>query len=283
MDKLGLLINNLQDLYKSGAAEEHLVGVSLEILSELTAPPTQVAKTEKVSVIMPSFYVDHHEEVEKLREPIEKEPVITLTKEEEEDPFLMELIKKELVLEPVVTVVKNKPSEADIQKFEASLLLIKEAEELHITKYMLIAESPKKPEATILPFNTTIKNVINEFNEHHEIKEVFELKDVLATDEMTINDRLKEELVEINHNLKLEPVKDIKRAFNINEKYVFINELFRGDDAMFERSLKTINAFQIYPEAEYWIQRELKVKLGWNDNSTTVKHFDTLVKRRFAS
>ena len=59
--------------------------------------------------------------------------------------------------------------------------------------------------------------------------------------------------------------------------------LFVGDDAMFERSLKTINAFHIYPEAEYWIQRELKVKLGWNDSSTTVQHFDMLVKRRFAS
>jgi hypothetical protein len=32
---------------------------------------------------------------------------------------------------------------------------------------------------------------------------------------------------------------------------------------MFERCLKTINSFNIYPEAEYWMNRELMLKLGW--------------------
>ncbi len=35
---------------------------------------------------------------------------------------------------------------------------------------------------------------------------------------------------------------------------------------MYERSIKTINAFRILPEAEYWMERELKVKLGWDEN-----------------
>jgi hypothetical protein len=51
---------------------------------------------------------------------------------------------------------------------------------------------------------------------------------------------------------------------------------------MYERSLKTINSFAIFPEAQYWIQRELKVKLGWNDRSEIVDHFHQLVRRRFA-
>ena len=51
---------------------------------------------------------------------------------------------------------------------------------------------------------------------------------------------------------------------------------------MYERSLKTINSFNIYPEAEYWIQRELKVKLGWLEEQEAVKVFDQLVKRRFS-
>ena len=274
MDKLGLLINNLQEMYKSGASEEQLVGVSLEILTTLTTPYVAAPKTEKVSVIMPSFYVaEHNEESVSATEPMQEEPVTAALTVEEPTAILS---SEEALVIPVV-VVKNEPTAAELQKFEASLTAIKEAEEQHIAAYFTKVEAP------ILPFSTTIKNVVAEFNEHHEIKEVFELKDALTTDELTINDQLKEDHAEINHTIKLEPVKDIKRAFNINEKYVFINELFRGDDAMFERSLKTINAFQIYPEAQYWIQRELKVKLGWNDNSTTVQHFDTLVKRRFAS
>ena len=274
MDKLGLLINNLQELYKSGATEEQLIGVSLEILTTLTTPYTATPKTEKVSVIMPTYYVaEQHEETTAKNMSVQEAPVMENIIVAEQPAA--ETMVEEIVL-PVV-VAKNMPTAAEIEKFEASLVAIKEAEENHIAAYQTKVEAP------ILPFSTTIKNVVAEFNEHHEIKEIFELKDTLTTDELTINDQLKDDHAEINHTIKLEPVKDIKRAFNINEKYVFINELFRGDDAMFERSLKTINAFQIYPEAQYWIQRELKVKLGWNDNSTTVQHFDTLVKRRFAS
>jgi hypothetical protein len=51
---------------------------------------------------------------------------------------------------------------------------------------------------------------------------------------------------------------------------------------MYERSIKTIDGFSIYPEAQFWIQRELKLKIGWNEDSVTVKHFDQLVKRRFS-
>ena len=78
------------------------------------------------------------------------------------------------------------------------------------------------------------------------------------------------------------PVRDLKRAIGINDRYVFVNELFRGDEAMYERSLKTINAFRILPEAEYWVERELKVRLGWDDGKTTTQHFYQLVKRRFS-
>jgi hypothetical protein len=51
---------------------------------------------------------------------------------------------------------------------------------------------------------------------------------------------------------------------------------------MYERSLKTINGFRILPEAEYWMERELKVKLGWDENNPTTRHFYQLVKRRFS-
>ena len=74
----------------------------------------------------------------------------------------------------------------------------------------------------------------------------------------------------------------MKKAIGINVRFVFIEELFRGDEAMYERSIKTINGFSIFPEAEYWIQRELKTKVGWDEESPTVKHFDQLVRRRFS-
>jgi hypothetical protein len=98
----------------------------------------------------------------------------------------------------------------------------------------------------------------------------------------SINDKLKQGKTELVEVLKETPVKDLRKAIGINDRFLFINDLFRGDEAMYERSIKTINSFSIYPEAEYWISRELKTKLGWENNTESVKHFDQLVKRRFS-
>ncbi|HEX6191893.1 MAG TPA: hypothetical protein VFZ42_06000 [Chitinophagaceae bacterium] len=98
----------------------------------------------------------------------------------------------------------------------------------------------------------------------------------------SLNDKLKQGKTELVEILKETPVKDLRKAIGINDRFLFINELFRGDEAMYERSIKTINSFNIYPEAEYWISRELKIKVGWSNDNPTVKHFDHLVKRRFS-
>jgi hypothetical protein len=97
----------------------------------------------------------------------------------------------------------------------------------------------------------------------------------------SLNDRLKEIKIELSEKLTDAPIKDLKKAIGINDRFLFINELFRGDEAMYERSIKTIQNFSILPEAEYWIRRELKVKIGWLDSDPIVKQFDQLVRRRF--
>jgi hypothetical protein len=51
---------------------------------------------------------------------------------------------------------------------------------------------------------------------------------------------------------------------------------------MYERSIKTINQFKIFAEADFWINRELKTKLGWPVDHPLVKQFDQLVRRRFS-
>ncbi len=114
-------------------------------------------------------------------------------------------------------------------------------------------------------------------------KEIFELNETIGTNgENSINEKLREEKTELGNSLHSTSVKDLKKAIGINDRYLFINELFRGDETRYERSIKTINSFNILPEAEFWIQRELKVKFGWNEKGEAVALFDQLVKRRFS-
>ena len=108
-----------------------------------------------------------------------------------------------------------------------------------------------------------------------------EVNDTLEKEE-SLNEKLKQGKTELVEILKEAPVKDLRKAIGINDRFLFISDLFRGDEAMYERSIKTINSFNIYAEAEYWISRELKLKLGWPNDNTAVQHFDQLVKRRFS-
>jgi hypothetical protein len=99
---------------------------------------------------------------------------------------------------------------------------------------------------------------------------------------LEINDTLKESRTELAEKLQDVPIRDLRKAIGINDRYLYINELLSGDEAMFERSVKTLNQFSILPEAEFWMQRELKLKLGWNEDMILVQQFIQLVRRRFS-
>ena len=155
--------------------------------------------------------------------------------------------------------------------------MIQEKEvEATATSYPKVKLKPKPQSQIDLHFDPL--NEIPTLSNQQFSKEVNES----VTKEESLNDRLKEEKKEVMQVLKDSPIKDLRKAIGVNDQFVFINELFRGDEAMYERCIKTINSFNIYPEAEYWMNRELIVKLGWDGNSESVIHFYQLVKRRFS-
>jgi hypothetical protein len=90
------------------------------------------------------------------------------------------------------------------------------------------------------------------------------------------------EVKEVKDHLVMEPIKDLRSAIGINDKFQFIQELFGGDEKSFEVGIKTINAFKIVPEAQFYIKRELREKNNWDEESNVVKQFDQLIKRRFS-
>ncbi|MFM2339340.1 MAG: hypothetical protein RL115_2533 [Bacteroidota bacterium] len=109
-----------------------------------------------------------------------------------------------------------------------------------------------------------------------------EINDLQEQVQNSLNDKLKQHQTELAEVLNEQPVKDLRKAIGINDRFLFIHELFHGDENMYERCIKTINHFTIYPETEYWINTELKKKLGWDDANETVQHFEQLVRRRFS-
>lgn len=110
-----------------------------------------------------------------------------------------------------------------------------------------------------------------------------ELNELIGKHSTSLNDSLRSgNTVEVGQKLGGMAVNDLKNAIGINDKFQFIQELFRGDKTMYERSIKTINESTSLQEAEYWIERELKIKLGWNEADELVNQFYSLVRKRFS-
>ncbi|HET6255170.1 MAG TPA: hypothetical protein VFE32_13910 [Puia sp.] len=138
----------------------------------------------------------------------------------------------------------------------------------------------KEPERGVWPFDPLAEKPTDRFTLSQKSREI---NDIIGGGAgSSLNEKLKPDIVDLRSALNDTPVRDLKKAIGINDRYVFVNQLFRGDEAMYERSIKTINAFRILPEAEYWMERELKVKLGWDENRDVTRHFYQLVKRRFS-
>jgi hypothetical protein len=159
---------------------------------------------------------------------------------------------------------KNTVSINDVQSKTESKTIGKD--ELEVLKEMVI------PSASIHP-----KEELNNTAEAKELNEILPTNNAAS-----LNDLHNKPVNAVSDLFEDTPIKDLKKAIGVNERFLYLNELFRGDEAMYERSIKTINAFSIYPEAEFWIRRELKLKLGWDDKYNTVKQFDQLVRRRFS-
>ena len=140
-------------------------------------------------------------------------------------------------------------------------------------------EPEKKPApAMITLFPQTESPKTEPTGLHTELKE---LNQRVAQSSTSLNERFRQGHVELGDKLGEMPVKDLRHAIGINDKFQFIQELFRGDVDTYERSIKTINEFNSLQEAEYWIERELKIRQGWEDDNRLVKQFYSLVRKRF--
>jgi len=165
---------------------------------------------------------------------------------------------------------------------------VNDFENLHIEE-VIVSNSEEILEEEPLPLIEIFQEVIQpEILEKEEIAtnlnenaEEIPLQDVKIL-HLEINEIHSKKAVEISQHLQEASIKDLSKAIGINDKYLFINELFGGDEKLFENSIKTINQFNIFAEADFWIKKELIAIKKWNLDLPVVEQFMLLVKRRFS-
>ncbi len=262
MERVGTLIHKLKDLFDQGASGEQLTATAHMLLSELEATNPPMVEPEKptkmgVSVVMPrGARAQKPEQLIQAKLPLD---ILDDTQKLDQIEVQAEVSGLAQIDVPVIPDYQE-PSPTDITAKGPAIS--------EMNSGWLFDTSTEIPTLALQPKK-------NEFAEINQLMESIHSMPVL-------NEKLRANQIEIGTVLNNEPIKELKKGIGINDRFLFVQELFRGDESMYERSIKTIDSFAIYPEAQFWIQRELKLKIGWNEDSATVKHFDQLVKRRFS-
>ncbi len=79
------------------------------------------------------------------------------------------------------------------------------------------------------------------------------------------------------------PVNDLRTLIGINEKFMFMNELFDGDLDEYNVTLDALNASRDASEAEQKLFLDFQPKFQWDMNSKAIKDLVSLFGRRFNS
>lgn len=294
MERAEVLMLKLQEQYRKKENPAQLL-LTLQLLQQelmqMNAPAQQNLKERsKVSIVLPFPKKQAVEE----HQPVREERIVQVLQIDQEE------VERELEQMKQAAEMKNEISMKLRPAFQDQYDPLEEVPTLasHITptddiptlaSHMAPAmpeEVKMQPDPEPLPYSPYLPQAPKQADsapKPNRPKIMFE--DVPSNDAVQVkelNERLKEQTREVAQKLQDVPIKDLRKAIGINDRYLYINELFNGDEAMFERSVKTLNQFSILPEAEFWMQRELRIKLGWKEDNILVQQFVQLVRRRFS-
>ena len=87
----------------------------------------------------------------------------------------------------------------------------------------------------------------------------------------------------VAENLFRKPIKDLKAAIGINEKFLFINQLFEGNLQEYSVAIEKLNSASDLQVAKQLLATEFASRYNWHNSDEHVQHFMELVERRFIS
>jgi hypothetical protein len=97
----------------------------------------------------------------------------------------------------------------------------------------------------------------------------------------TLADRLREgQDKSLADKLYEHKVIDLRTTIGINDKFLFINELFEGNMRIYDDVIQKLNSAVTMAQADL-LMLDLKIAYNWDSESPTVKKFVDLVRRKF--
>lgn len=99
----------------------------------------------------------------------------------------------------------------------------------------------------------------------------------------SVNEQLSaQKQVSVAEKLQKSKIDDLRKVIGLNQKFLFMNDLFEGEKAHYDYALNHLNELHTLEEANNFLINDLAAKHSWDINSDTAKNFKELVERKFS-
>ncbi|HZY38254.1 MAG TPA: hypothetical protein VFE53_16470 [Mucilaginibacter sp.] len=102
---------------------------------------------------------------------------------------------------------------------------------------------------------------------------------------LTINQKMSqaaEKNLSRTEQLSIKPISDIKLAITLNDKLLYVKDLFNGYNLAYSEAVEILNRFSTFDEAARFLKTNYVTKNNWESKPATVEKFYALLKRRYA-
>ncbi|MBX9851660.1 MAG: hypothetical protein K2X86_07850 [Cytophagaceae bacterium] len=137
-------------------------------------------------------------------------------------------------------------------------------------------------------FNEPVKKQSVNIPEKEEVKQLGKqsenkiLNEKFGIDQSTLNDYLKQGKAEtLADKIGKRKIENLKGSFSLNQKFLFINSLFKGAGTEFENAINDVEGTGTYEEALNTLKQNYAGKYNWNFQQDDVKEFLDIVERKF--
>ncbi len=99
-------------------------------------------------------------------------------------------------------------------------------------------------------------------------------------DVFTINQKISAQMGNKPDTVLL-PITDLKPAITLNDKLLFVKDLFNGYSLAYSEAIEILNRFKSFEEADTFLKKNYVVKNNWDAKPDTTAKFYELLKRRY--
>ncbi len=88
---------------------------------------------------------------------------------------------------------------------------------------------------------------------------------------------------ELSEKLSLSPIMDLNRAFGLNDRMLYTNELFGGDNNVYKETMAILNSFNSMEQAKVYLIENIAGKYNWTSKGKKkqAKEFIRTVSRKY--